>query len=138
MQEDVIKLSNYREGCERDGEVFPLLTASESTTAEGFSSNEEQYASNEDVEWKKIVLNFEEYEPGTLLPCRANLMAELHPTSEGQLAPATIISASSQYSCVDFIISSDLSHCTGLKTQLWLHYYGSDCGKIFILRPKFN
>ena len=107
MQEDVIKLSNYREGCERDGEIFPLLTASESTTAEGFSSNEEQYASNEDVEWKKIVLNFVEYEPRTLLPCRANLMAELHPTSEGQLAPATIISLS-QYSCVDFIISSDL------------------------------
>ena len=73
----------------------------------GFSSNEEQYASNEDVEWKKIVLNFDEYEPRTLLPCRANLMAELHPTSEGQLAPATIISLS-QYSCVDFIISSDL------------------------------
>lgn len=137
MQEDVIKLSNYREGCERDGEIFPLLTASESTTAEGFSSNEEQYASNEDVEWKKIVLNFEEYEPRTLLPCRANLMAELHPTSEeGQLAPIAIISIS-QYSCVDFIISSDLTHCTGLKTQLWLHY-DSDCGKIFILRPKFN
>ena len=35
MQEDVIKLSNYREGCERDGEIFSLLTASESTTAEG-------------------------------------------------------------------------------------------------------
>ena len=38
---------------------------------------------DEDVKWKKTVLILKNMNLGTLLPCRANLMAELDPTSEG-------------------------------------------------------
>ena len=110
MQEDVIILSNYREGCERDGEVNQ-----QQLKDVGFSSNVEQFFFEWGCEFEENSLKFEEYEVNvTATP--ANLMAELHPTSEGSWLKAH--HHHSQHNTLVLTLSSAMTWCTALDSRL--------------------